>query len=98
MTYHLWTRLSGIIMIIIMIAIIWTIISFIRKISSNANRSGRGLYRSCKNRVVAGVCGGIAEQLNIDPLTVRFIWIISGIGFPVYFMLWLIISEDHRYY
>jgi len=31
----------------------------------------RRLYRSRKNRVIAGVCGGIAEYFNIDPVVVR---------------------------
>lgn len=82
------------IIIIIMIAILGAIIDFFNKISSKANRSGRGLYRSQKNCVLAGVCGGIAEQFNINPSIVRLIWIFSGIGFPIYFVLWLIIPED----
>jgi phage shock protein C len=31
------------------------------------------LYRSQKNRVIAGVCGGIAEYLEVDPVLVRLI-------------------------
>jgi len=31
------------------------------------------LYRSRKNRMIAGVCGGIAEYFNIDPVIVRLI-------------------------
>lgn len=90
--------LSGLIMLIILIAILWGIISLFMNIASGANRSGRGLYRSHKTRVIAGVCGGIAEQLNISPITVRLLWIISGIGLPAYFLLWLIVPEDNRYY
>ncbi len=33
----------------------------------------RRLYRSRKNRVIAGVCGGVAEYLNVDPVLVRLI-------------------------
>jgi phage shock protein C len=31
------------------------------------------LYRSRKNKVIAGVCGGIAEYFNIDPVLIRLI-------------------------
>ena len=33
------------------------------------------LYRS-SNRILAGVCGGIAEYLNIDPTVVRVLYIV----------------------
>lgn len=37
------------------------------------------LYRSRENRVLCGVCGGIAEYFNVDPVLIRlgmvlFIW------------------------
>jgi phage shock protein C len=56
------------------------------------------LYRSTKNRRVAGVCGGIAEYLNIDPVIPRiifFILVLPG-GFPgllPYIILWIIVPE-----
>ena len=34
------------------------------------------LYRSKKNRIIAGVCGGIAEYFNIDPTIVRLLWLL----------------------
>jgi len=37
------------------------------------------LYRSTENRVIAGVCGGVAEYFNIDPAIARVVWIIAGI-------------------
>lgn len=46
------------------------------------------LYRSRKNRVIAGICGGIGEYLNIDPVLVRVIAVIitifGGSGFIAY--------------
>ena len=36
----------------------------------------RRLYRSRKSRVIAGVCGGIAEYFNVDPVLVRIIAIL----------------------
>ena len=55
------------------------------------------LYRSKKNRVIAGVCGGIAEYFNIDPTLVRLLWIffviIWGSGILAYIIAWIIIPE-----
>ena len=44
------------------------------------------LYKSKKNKMLAGVCGGIAEYFNLDPTLIRLGWIVfsalggSGIG------------------
>jgi phage shock protein C len=37
------------------------------------------LYRSQTNRVIAGVCGGVAEYFDVDPTLVRIIWILFTI-------------------
>ncbi|MDK2983425.1 MAG: phage shock protein [Thermococcaceae archaeon] len=37
---------------------------------------GKKLYRSRKNRIVFGVCGGLAEYFDVDPTIVRIIFII----------------------
>lgn len=37
------------------------------------------LYRINEGKVIAGVCGGIAEYLNIDPTVVRLIWALIGL-------------------
>jgi phage shock protein C len=34
------------------------------------------LYRSLKNRMIAGVCGGIGEYFGIDPTLVRLGWVL----------------------
>ncbi len=34
------------------------------------------LYKSRQNKVIAGVCGGIGEYLNVDPLLIRIIAVI----------------------
>ena len=39
------------------------------------------LYKSVKDRKIAGVCGGIAEYLNIDSNVIRIIWVIFAFGF-----------------
>ncbi len=56
------------------------------------------LYRSSTNRVIGGVCGGLAEYFNIDPLIVRILFVtlafmFSGMGLPLYLLLWLFIPQ-----
>ncbi|HOP74890.1 MAG TPA: PspC domain-containing protein [Bacillota bacterium] len=55
------------------------------------------LYRS-RERIIAGICGGIAEYLNIDPVVVRLVAAVSILFsfFTViiaYFIAWMIIPE-----
>ncbi|MCW3785743.1 PspC domain-containing protein [Plebeiibacterium sediminum] len=54
------------------------------------------LYRDVDNRVLGGVCGGIAAYFNTDPVFVRVLFAILpflsfGIIIPVYIVLWIII-------
>lgn len=41
---------------------------------------GKKLYRSKTNRMLVGVCGGVAEYFNIDPTVVRVIWAVASIS------------------
>lgn len=59
------------------------------------------LYRSRKDRMIAGVCGGIAEYFNIDPVIVRVIAVLllfpGGLpGLVPYLVLWIIVPENPR--
>jgi phage shock protein C len=58
----------------------------------------RRLYRSRKNRKVAGVCGGLAEYLNTDPTVIRVLFIVltvmGGAGGVIYLAMWLIVPEE----
>ena len=38
--------------------------------------NGKKLYRSDENKMIAGVCGGIAEYFNIDSTLVRLAWVV----------------------
>ena len=50
--------------------------------------SGKRLYRSRDNRMIAGVCGGLGEYFNIDPTLIRllllFLTLWGGGGVVVY--------------
>lgn len=57
------------------------------------------LYRSKKNRMVAGVCGGLAEYFNVDPTIVRLVAVLSllpGVipGLIPYLILWFVVPEN----
>ncbi|MGE5496942.1 MAG: PspC domain-containing protein [Syntrophothermus sp.] len=63
--------------------------------------SGRKLYRSSSNRMIAGVCAGLGEYLNIDPTLVRIIWVILtfgsfGIGIFIYILFALLVPLDNE--
>ena len=54
------------------------------------------LYRNTSNKVIAGVCSGLAEYLNIDPTIIRLIWALiglSGAGIIAYLIAAVIIPE-----
>ncbi|RQD70463.1 MAG: PspC domain-containing protein [Halanaerobium sp. MSAO_Bac5] len=61
----------------------------------------KNLYRSRDDRMIAGVCGGIAEYFNVDYSLIRlalvFIFLFRGIGLIAYLIAWLVISEEPRY-
>ena len=55
------------------------------------------LYRS-NDRKIAGVCGGLAEYINIDPTVIRVIWALVGLtgaGVVAYLVCALIIPEKN---
>lgn len=56
------------------------------------------LYRSTADRKIAGICGGIAEYLDIDPTIVRIIAVLlllpGGLpGFIPYVILWVVVPD-----
>ena len=58
----------------------------------------RRLYRDPDNKVLGGVCSGIAAYFNIDPVIVRVIFAILpflsfGVIIPVYIVLWIAMPE-----
>ncbi|MEZ5167768.1 MAG: PspC domain-containing protein [Acidimicrobiales bacterium] len=54
----------------------------------------RTIRRSDTDRVFAGVCGGIAEYVGIDPVLVRLGFVLAGLlggtGFAAYLIAWLV--------
>ena len=58
------------------------------------------LHRSSSNRIIAGVCGGIAQWLGWSPTTVRVLYVVVSIlsvafpGILVYLLLWVVMPQD----
>ena len=56
------------------------------------------LYRSRRNRIIGGVCGGLADYLGMDPTVVRVIMalatFVGGMSILVYLIMWLLIPEE----
>ncbi|MBS6644732.1 MAG: PspC domain-containing protein [Clostridiaceae bacterium] len=58
------------------------------------------LYRSTRDKMLCGVCGGIGEYFNIDATIIRLVWAIlacSGTGILVYFIAAVIIPIEPEY-
>ena len=56
------------------------------------------LYKSTRNRMLCGVCGGIAEYFGLDPTLVRLGWILlsalAGSGLLAYIIAAIVIPRD----
>ena len=60
----------------------------------------RRLQRSATDVKIAGVCGGLAEYMNVDPTAVRLLWVILTVlpgafvgGFLVYIAAWIVMPK-----
>ena len=60
------------------------------------------LLRSRKHKMIAGVCGGIAEWLGWDPTVVRVLYVVVSIvsvafpGILCYLVLWMVMPKEPR--
>ena len=55
--------------------------------------------RSRTNRVVAGICAGLADYFNLDVALVRVLFVVATIcgsfGFWMYIILWIVLPEEN---
>ena len=60
--------------------------------------TSKRLYRSRIDRMIAGVCGGLAKYFDIDPTIVRVLFVVSifigGGGILAYIILWIVVPEE----
>ena len=61
----------------------------------------RRLYKSNENKMIDGVCGGLAEYFDIDPTLVRLGWVLfcalGGSGILAYIIAAIIIPRNPQY-
>ena len=63
---------------------------------------GMSLLRSRRHKMIAGVCGGIAEWLGWDPTVVRVLYVVASVmsvafpGILCYVLLWIIMPKEPR--
>ena len=50
------------------------------------------------NKMIGGVCAGLAEYLGLDPTIVRVVWVLmvllGGVGVLLYLILWLVMPKQ----
>jgi phage shock protein C len=60
----------------------------------------RKLYRSQTNRMVAGVCGGLAEYFNVDATLIRILFVVltvfGGAGLVLYLAMWILVPDASK--
>jgi phage shock protein C len=67
---------------------------------SEDGRSGMAFKRSRRNRLIGGVCGGMAEWLGWTPTRVRVLYVLVSVlsaAFPgtlVYIVLWIVVPSE----
>jgi phage shock protein PspC (stress-responsive transcriptional regulator) len=66
---------------------------------TNTGTPVRKLYRSRNDRMVAGICGGAAKMLGIDPAILRIALVALtilgfGSGALIYLICWIIVPEE----
>lgn len=65
------------------------------------NQKPKRLYKSRRNRMIDGVCGGFAEYLDVDPTIVRILWVLvacmGGAGILLYIagMIIMPVNPEH---
>ena len=66
--------------------------------ASFAPRAQRRLMRSRTDNKIAGVCGGLAQYLDMDPTLVRLAWVLMAIfvgwGIIGYLIAWIVLPEE----
>lgn len=66
--------------------------------SQNYNQPKR-LTRSMTDKMIAGVCGGVANYFSIDPVLVRLLFVVLALagvlpGLLVYIVAWIVMPNE----
>lgn len=56
------------------------------------------LYRNINNKMIGGVCSGLADYFELDPTLIRVIWLVlvlaGGTGVLAYIICWIVMPEQ----
>jgi len=59
------------------------------------------LYRSGKEKIIGGVCGGLGDYFAVDPTLIRLLWVVFilafGTGLLAYLIAWIIIPKNPKH-
>lgn len=65
---------------------------------NNVVKSYKRLWRSRRDRKIAGVCGGLGAYFNLDPVWVRVLFVIlfflGGSALLIYLLMWLLVPLE----
>lgn len=68
-------------------------------IDEEARVATTALVRSRNDRILGGVCGGIAAYVGMKPTSARILWLVLGLlpgpMWVLYVVLWLVLPEGH---
>jgi len=101
----LYSNLAGILFLFLILGYAFVIIRILimRPLVVNMKKSKKvkRLYRSGKDKILGGVCGGIAEYFNVDPTIIRVLWVLwflaFGSGILAYIIAWIIIPRNPKH-
>src|SRR5215204_4006990 len=67
---------------------------------ADAMEEPRKLYRSRSQRMLGGVCGGLAEYFNVDATLIRVLFlvlaVVGGSGLVIYLLMWIIVPDARK--
>lgn len=76
--------------------------SGMEQVETEATAPPGKLFRSRDEKIIGGVCGGLAKNLNIDPVIIRILWVILSVATAVFFgiivyIIWMIVVPEQPF-
>ncbi len=62
--------------------------------TSSATGTHKRLYRDENNKILGGVCAGVANYFGIDTTLVRILFVLTGVGLLAYILLWIFVPNN----
>lgn len=65
-----------------------------------SGKPGKRLRRNKIDGILGGVCAGIGDYFDVDPVVIRVAYVASvlflGVPLFIYFLMWIFVPSDHR--